>query len=136
MSNLHAALGCSQLEQITSFIIKKREIAKNYAKKLRADFIRVLGQHPGAYNNYWVSVIFLNDSATMGSLYSFLRDQGIGASLIWQPLDTLPMFTDCYSFSEVAHDIYSRALLLPSYVELSEEDQDMICDTINNFFGV
>ncbi len=46
------------------------------------------------------------------------------------------MFTDCYSFSVTeANDIYDRALLLPSYVGLSEEDQDKVCDAINEFFG-
>ena len=70
----------------------------------------------------------------MKKLYSFLQKQDIGTSPIWQPLNTLPMFADCYSASiKEANDIYSRALMLPSSVGLSEEDQDKVCDTVNEF---
>ncbi len=85
MTNLHAALGCSQLEQLTTFIIKKRKIAKRYTKALPADRVRVLEQHPGAYSNYWASVIFLKPPTHWEELHSYLKSWNIQTSSIWKP---------------------------------------------------
>jgi perosamine synthetase len=137
MSNLHAALGCSQIEQITKFIVKKRNSAKKYSQELAPWEVRVVINPPTTYSNYWLSAIILKDWETRLRLYSFLRAKDIGVSPIWHPLSKLSIFEDCFSycFEKMSLQFYHRALLLPSSVGLTEGDQGSICGSINEFFG-
>jgi len=136
LSNLHAALGCAQLEQLDSFVLKKRRLAYIYAKRLVSPHFRILGEHLDVYSNFWLSVLFIEDVDAQRRLYSSLKQNNIGVSPLWYPLPWLPMFSDCQSFGvRNAYHNYRRGILLPSSVELTDEDQSKVCDIICRNIG-
>jgi len=135
LSNLHAALGCAQMENIGYFLEKKRSIAAKYIEMLPRKHINVICAHPAVSSNYWITTVVVNSSEAKLELYRCLRDFDILVSHVWLPLDTLPMFRDCYSFGvDSSYQFYSRGLMLPSSISLTEEKQIYICDLINQFF--
>ena len=54
MSNLTAAVGCAQLEDIKNVIKKKRRIAEIYNKEFQVQNLILPKQQSYAYNVYWV----------------------------------------------------------------------------------
>ena len=136
MSNLHAALGCSQLEDVYEFIHRKRCVADFYRDNLQIDGISVMWTHPRVYSTFWLSTIFVDDRIGRDPLQRFLKKRGIETRAIWQPLHLLPMYRGCYAFDiYVAHSIRRRALNLPSSVGLKHKDQKIVCDAILEFVG-
>jgi perosamine synthetase len=136
LSNLHAALGCAQLEQIDSFVAKKRHIASIYTKMLKKENIRIIHEHPSVHSNYWISTALVDSGSTKLELLNYLRKAQISASSVWMPFLALPEFSSfpVHDINENAFLLYSRALLLPSSYTLTTEEQYYVCDRINEFF--
>ncbi|OGR88457.1 MAG: hypothetical protein A3J74_01230, partial [Elusimicrobia bacterium RIFCSPHIGHO2_02_FULL_57_9] len=127
LSNIQAALGLAQLEQLQGFIARKRQIAAAYNKAFaRFNGITPMPVIPQAEPTYWLYTILLKAKTPMDQRQDFIRrleEKGIGARPLWHTLSDLPPFADCRAFEiEQSVDLYRRAVSLPSSTGLSDED--------------
>ncbi len=137
MSNIQAAIGCAQMERIDELIIRKREIFDYYRN--------CLGQLPGATMNAepagtvigaWMpTVVFDRESGiTREKLQAALAVEDIDARVFFWPLSGLPMFEPKMENTN-AWDIPTRAINLPSYHDLAQDEQDRIVSTLASLIG-
>lgn len=129
LSNLSAALGVAQLEQLPTFLERKREHARRYDAALGG--LAGLALPPRmawSEATYWLYSIVVDADAfgvPRDDLVQRLIASGIESRPIWSALHTMPMFAGASRLGSgaVAESLAAGALSLPSSVQLSEEQQ-------------
>lgn len=122
MPNLNAALGCAQLEQLSSFLQSKRLLAQRYANAF-ADFpqARLFLERPGTQVNYWLQTLILESSVAdeRDAVLAATNEAGLMTRPVWELLNTLSMYRECASATlPVATDLARRIINLPSSPQL------------------
>lgn len=129
MTNMQAALGLAQLEQLKTFIIRKREMGRRY----RQLFFNLPGaQLPCpkteyAENIYWVFGLVLYKSLDIDAEEAMRRfsDKGIGTRPFFCPMHMQPVLTKMGFFENeifpVAENLYRYGFYLPSGLALTGE---------------
>jgi perosamine synthetase len=123
MPNLNAALGLAQLEQIHSFIEKKRKLVNKY-KELFTDYdgIDLFIEPAFAKSNYWLQTLIINDEKhDIEEALSVFNDLGVMARPIWEPLHSLKPYTS-YPTGDltVTNKLRRQVLNIPSSPYLGE----------------
>ncbi|PCJ20678.1 MAG: aminotransferase DegT [Candidatus Cloacimonadota bacterium] len=118
LPNLNAALGLAQLEQIDSFVLKKRNIAKQYERLFNDnDSFKFVKEMPESESNYWLNAIVCKDSFLRDDFLKTLNNQGILVRPAWNLLNTLIMYKDNQTGDLTnAIDLQNRIVNLPSSV--------------------
>lgn len=122
LPNLNAALGCAQLENLPSFIERKRRLAARYQAAF-ADVagLRFLREPEGTQSNYWLNALVLDpaQAAQRDELLAELNNAGYTARPLWTLLHRLPMYTACPRMSlPMAESLESRVINVPSSPKL------------------
>lgn len=94
LSNLNAALGCAQMEQLAGFLQQKRDLARLYAAYFDSTELSFVDQPTYAQSNFWLNAVICPDSATRDRLLSDTNANGIMTRPIWKLMHRLPMFAD------------------------------------------
>jgi perosamine synthetase len=138
MTNLQAAIGLAQLEQIDQFLIKKRQIGKWYNELLfDIDIIdKPLPKTTFSDNIYWVYGIVLD--ANLGKnaidLMTALNTKGIGTRPFFYGLNRQPVFKKMGLFVnekfEVADYLSDYGFYLPSGLNLEKQDVEIVCEKL------
>jgi perosamine synthetase len=138
MSNLQAALGVAQLEQIDKFVERKRQIGQYYTALLKDVSCLQLPIPETLYaqNIYWVYSIVLNDEINIDAktLINLLKEEGIGTRPFFWPMHLQPVFLDMGLFRfvkcPVSERISQRGLYLPSGGTLKESQINKVVDVL------
>ncbi|KQY23946.1 DegT/DnrJ/EryC1/StrS family aminotransferase [Rhizobium sp. Root482] len=128
MSNIQAALGCAQLERIKDLTTRKREILATYAEKLKAyQSISLNPQRAGTVNGAWMPTAVFDPAIGISRemLQQAFSAANIDARVFFHPLTSLPMFTERRE-NRHAYDIPERAINLPSYHDMTEDEIDRV----------
>jgi perosamine synthetase len=122
LPNLNAALGCAQLEQLPSFIERKRTLAARYAAAFAGvPGIRFLHEPPQTQSNYWLNALVLarEHAGTRDALLAALNDGGYMSRPLWTLMHHLPMYAQCPRMPlPVAESLEGRVVNVPSSARL------------------
>ena len=128
LSNIQAALGCAQLEQLPGILEKKRQVFLWYQSKLSEFSIAKVPQY--ADNNHWITVLQLHEQCQSNELMDFiskLNSDGIQARPVWTLNHLQEPYKSCQSYDiEVALELARKSLCLPSGTDISEDSIDYI----------
>jgi perosamine synthetase len=135
LTNIQAAMGCAQLEQLPHYVAAKRRIAAVYLEALQdVPGVRPMAQADWALSTYWMFTVLVDkDKYGMDSrqLLERLGDMKIQARPLWQPMHLSPAHTGNHTIlGSVAEGLNHDALSLPCSVGLSEADQMRVIDAI------
>ncbi len=125
MSNLQAAMGCAQLERAKEILSRKREIFDFYSAHVGTLGVFEMNPEPeGTTNSYWMPTVVASVSSGISreQLLEAFRSVGIDARVFFWPLSSMPMFADQQG-GETARSLSERAVNLPSYYDMTDEDQ-------------
>ncbi|HQR38641.1 MAG TPA: LegC family aminotransferase [Blastocatellia bacterium] len=124
LPNLNAALGCAQLEQLGSFVERKRRLAARYRQALTAvDGATFLSEPPGTASNYWLNAVLLEreHAGERDALLAALNDAGYMARPLWTLMHRLPMYAACPRADlAVAEQMEARVVNVPSSARLGD----------------
>ena len=131
LTNLLAAIGCAQMEQLSAYVAAKRKIAARYTDQLHdLPGIMPMATAPWAVSTHWMCTILVNEEKFgMDSrrLMQTLDSKRIQCRPLWQPIHQSP--AHAASFIEampVAERLAREALSLPCSVGLTESEQDRV----------
>lgn len=133
MSNLQAAIGCAQMERIDELIAGKRRIFKAYEKALSGLPLTMNPEPEGTVNGYWMPTIVVDEGVPFDRnvlLDEFKKNEIDGRVFFW-PLSMLPMF-EAKPENTVSYALYERAVNLPTYHDLSDEDIERVIEVIKS----
>jgi dTDP-4-amino-4,6-dideoxygalactose transaminase len=132
LSNLSAALGLAQFEQVDTFLARRRAIAQRYDTAFSAVAgLRPAPDRPWARRSGWLSSVVCPDPATRERVRIALEADDIEARPVWAPLrHQAPYRTTPVIGGDVAVQLGERVLNLPSSVTLSDEQQERVIDVV------
>ncbi len=130
LSDIHCALGVSQLRKLKGWIEKRQEIAGWYGEALaKLTGIEPLTTHAGASHAYHIFVVRI-DSETTGvhrdEVYDALRQRSIGSNVHYIPTHLHPYYQEKLGTGPgdcpVAEAAYDEILTLPLFPRMTEGD--------------
>lgn len=137
MSNLQAAVGMAQVEQIERFIRIKVKLGDYYRSKLsQINGIRFMPVRPYAKSVYWIYAVELDQKLGVAAeeIMNRLASQGIGTRPFFQGLHLQPALNDLGLFIGENYprtDYAGRyGFYLPSGLSLSESQIDTVAETL------
>ena len=134
LTNVQAALGVAQLEQLGGFVEAKRETAADYRKALaRVPGLSVFTEAPWARSTYWMASALLTGPRPrdVRALLRALNADGIGARPLWRPLHQQPVFKGAQAYRiEVATRLYERGLSLPCSVGITAAERAAVAGAL------
>jgi perosamine synthetase len=123
LPNLNAALGCAQLENLPSFIARKRELAARYeAAFAGVAGLRFLREPDSTKSNYWLNAIVLDpaQASHRDDLLAALNDAGYMSRPLWTLMHRLPMYAACPRMPlPTAESLEARVINIPSSPKLA-----------------
>jgi perosamine synthetase len=126
MTNLQAALGVAQIEQLETFIETKKENYKRYIEQ----GIPLFPFRTDIRPNYWMYSYLSEDR---DRLINELTIRGIQARPVWKLNHTQKPYEACKAFRiEKAQSFLSRCVNLPCSSNLSSEDVDYVANAIKD----
>lgn len=137
LTNLQAALGLAQLEQIDAFLACKRKIATWYRSYLEAaPELQLPVERPGAHNVYWMFSVVLDPAGRTSrtELARRLHAAGIDSRPFFVPLPELPHLSRYRQVSASGRGcpessrLGSAGLNLPSGTGLKFEQVRRVCE--------
>lgn len=138
MSDLHAALGCSQLTRLDEFVSRRQELAQFYNAALENLPVIRPWQHPDTTSSWHLYVIQLNGektTKTRAQIFSGMRTAGIGVNVHYIPVHTQPYYQSLgfrkgdFPYSEA---YYEQALTLPMYPSLTAGQMNRVIETLKD----
>lgn len=131
MSNIEAALGCAQIERIEQLVTRKREVFAFYREAFANLPIAMNPEPSGCQNGYWMpTVVFAPHHRHLkDATLARFKENNIDGRVFFHPLSDLGHFERRLD-TPISHDISSRALNLPSYHDLTEEELKRVADVV------
>lgn len=136
MTNMQAAVGLGQLENIDWHIKQRTRVANLYHENLLElkDYIK-FQEVPLNYKSvYWMSNIILQDSVKKPRDYVMERMEIMNIEMrpVFYPINIMPPYHDTSHSYPIARKLGERGISLPSHALLSEEQIVYICNCIKN----
>lgn len=144
-NNITSALGYAQFQRLDELVGKKHWILEQYRTKLKdIDDICLNYEPEYVYNSAWITTILLGKNININKqeLINKLHDKKIMARPFFYPLSSIPALNK-RGYEEflhrqrnpVAYTISSKGVNLPSPLNITEEQIDMVCDEIKLIIG-
>jgi len=135
MTNIQAAMGCAQMEQLDDYIEAKRQIASAYTERLgELPGIETMSEASWAFSIFWMYTVLVNQKEYgRGSreLLEYLAKFNIQSRPLWQPLHSSLAHSGSQSYHcDVANRITQDALSLPCSVGLADADQVRVIEAV------
>jgi len=138
MTNLQAAVGLAQVEQLDGFVAARRRNAAEYNCRLHGiPGIRTPAEAPWAKNVYWMYGIMVDEAEygmSRDALRQVLADRGIETRTFFIPMHCQPVYWQQFKGERypVAEDLCKRGFYLPSASSLSIDEIEYVTDVIRN----
>ncbi len=118
MTNLHAAIGCAQLEKFRKLLLNKRKLFKAYLKEFsKIKDISLLQEPKNSRSNYWLNTILIKEEKKYlrDSIIKLGKKKSIGLRPVWKPLPELT-FLKSYPKMNISKTkkIFKRIINIPS----------------------
>ena len=135
LTNVLAAMGCAQMEQLNAFVEAKRQIAKRYQESLASlPGIRLPQEAEWAFSTFWMYTVLIDEKEIGMDSRELLRQLGarrIQARPLWQPIHRSPAHSSFGSPGcPTSESLYAQAISLPCSVGLTPSDQDRVVESI------
>lgn len=130
LSDVHAALGLSQLKKIDLFLQKRKAQAASYNRAFQDTPIKPLHlDNESSYHLYVIRVNFKQLYKSRANIINNLRDYGIHAQTHYIPINAQPYYRSLgYNPKDTpkALEYYNECLSIPLYVGLEPTEQEFI----------
>lgn len=132
MTDIHAALGLSQMQRLDEFVAQRHIIAKRYEALLAELPVVIPWQHPDSYSGFHLYVIQLKlpeIKKSQREVFQALRTAGILVNLHYIPVYRQPYYEALGFKSGLCPDAekyYREAISLPMYPTLTEVQQNHV----------
>lgn len=135
ITDIQAALGLSQLSRADEGLKRRRQLAATYAETFK-DKPYLLGQS-GVVDGHAYHLYIIEVTDRLG-LFNHLRANNIIAQIHYIPVHLMPYYQQQGTKPgdmPAAETYYSRCISIPLYPTLTDEEQQYVIQTINEYYG-
>ena len=127
LTNIQAALGVAQLEQLPGFLERKREIYFQYQAALNGqDGLTIADVPDYADNNHWMNLLYINSKTfykNIEQIMEQLRKNGIQTRPVWNLNHLQNPFINFQNYTiNKAKELLAKSLCLPSSTNLNNQN--------------
>lgn len=132
LTNVAAAMGVAQLEQLDGFMKRKRQIAELYRKLLAGSPLKLAWEPEGARANSWLNTLIAPTPDAAASVLADLKAAGVGARPLWAPAHRQPMYESAARASDMAvtDRLWRTCVSLPSSANLTDEQVAAVAEIV------
>jgi dTDP-4-amino-4,6-dideoxygalactose transaminase len=136
LTNIQAALGAAQLEQLPGFLQRKKDIHRRYVEEVGIiEGLTIAAVPRYANNNHWMNLLQI-DSKAYGSeweaLMARLEENDIQTRPVWGLIHLQKPYRNCQSYKiEKAEELVNNNLCLPSSTSLSDDQIQKVMDSLH-----
>jgi UDP-4-amino-4,6-dideoxy-N-acetyl-beta-L-altrosamine transaminase len=138
ISDLHAALGFSQLKKLQKFKKRRREIVDKYNKAFeKLEWIKTLYERENlesCFHLYVIQIDFEKIGKTRKEVMEILRRKNIGTQVHYIPVHLQPYYKENFGYKDgdfpKAEKYYENCLSLPLYPKMTDEDVNYVVEEI------
>jgi len=140
LTDIHSALGISQLKKLDKFITRRREIVETYSKAFRnSPFFDVPVEKSYAKSSWHLYPIRLKDEykSRKFDIFEKLRQKGLGVQVHYIPVHLQPYYQHLgyeKGLCPDAEDFYQREISIPLYPSMTDSEIDFVIDTTVSIF--
>ena len=137
MTNMQAALGLAQLENIENHILKKREIGLLYNERFKniKGFQKPLATNESAKNIYWVFGLVAETQQLCENTVKMLNENNIATRPFFWCMHEQPVFKKMELFGNekylVAEKMARNGFYLPSGLGITKDEQELVAKKLN-----
>lgn len=138
MTDVHAAIGTSQMQRLDGYVARRTELADRYDRMLANSGLSLPARDPSARSAWHLYAVGWNEEASALSrkaAFERLRESGIGVQVHYIPVHVQPYF-QAMGFKSgqfpQAEAHYARTLTLPLYPTLGEQQQDVVVSELHS----
>ena len=138
MTDIHAALGYSQLKRLDEFVSRRHAIADVYFEELANEEITLPFQNADGYSSFHLFILNLTNLVgplSRNKAFNRLRESGVNVNLHYIPIYRHPYYSamgfDGSNFPE-AEKYYKTAISIPMYPSMTEGEQAFVIDVIKS----
>lgn len=132
MTDIHAALGLSQLARLHEYIDKRHEIASRYDQKFNG--VNLQKPYRNTLNKSALHLYVIQVETTQHRrIFHKLRENNIGVNLHYIPVHTQPYYQKLgFAWGDFpnSENYYKRAISLPMFPTLSEDEQTFVIEAV------
>lgn len=132
MTDIQAALGCSQMNKLEDFVSRRRYLVNRYNELLKDLPVRlpfVSSDTNPSWHIYIVRLVMEKINKDKKQIFKEMHDRGFTLNLHYIPVHTQPYYAELGHKPEecpTAMEYYREAFTLPLYYTLSDEQQDEV----------
>ena len=133
MTNMQAAVGLGQLENISWHISQRKRIAALYEKYIGECRLVKLQEVPEGFESvYWMNNVILQPQVKKerDQVMKEMEDKNIEMRPVLYPMHIMPPFYDENINFPNAERLGARGISLPSHALLTDEDVKYVCDSL------
>ena len=137
LSNILAAIGCAQLENLSLAVKAKQNVAAEYMRCLvDCRGLEFQPVSPSVIHTYWVFGVLLPEGVVRRHVADTLLESNIETRPFFHPVHRQPCLNQVVSGTfPVSNSIADRGFYLPSYVGLEPEKISRICEALTQALG-
>lgn len=126
LTNLAAALGCGQIEQLEKFVNIKRELAQKYSQFFNEIGVKFNIEPADSRSNYWLMAVILNDRSERDAFLTYTNEHKVMTRPIWILNNKLDMYAGCQCADlSNAQWLEDRVVNIPSTVIIPDYYQNI-----------
>ena len=139
MSELHAAVGCVQMERLDAMLAERRLLAQGYDERLepliRAGRLSVQAVPAGAQHSYQTYAVRLADGVSRDEVRARLLDADIETGPATYAFTELGVFAEWERPMPVSAALHARGLALPLYIGMRSSELDRVAAALTEVIG-
>jgi perosamine synthetase len=131
-TDLQACVGIEQMKKLDARVIRKKEIWQRYQNGLKNNEHATLFSHQILLTAPWFIDAMVDDRDLLSE---HLKEKGIGTRVMYPPINSQRAYNRDGSFP-VSREVGMRGLWLPSFVQITNDEIDHVCSSINEFYNL
>jgi len=135
LTNIQAALGVAQLEQLPKFLKYKKKIYNKYIKGINdIEGLSIASPPLYAENNHWMNVLKINSEFSKNKeiLIKRLNKRGVHIRPVWILNHSQKPYINCQNYRiEFAVDLFEKSICLPSSTNLNDNNLNYVIGCLN-----
>ena len=135
MSNLHGAIGVSQIKKIDKIRESRQSVCKKYYEKLSK--IEWLNAPKGDFDNvnpflYYIRVL----NGKRDDLRVHMKKKGVDTGIHWQAGHTFSFLKNCHKGNlEITNKVVEQIISIPLHSQMNNNDVERVLESIISFNG-